>query len=63
MTYRGVVVARNGAVATTQPLATAVGLHVLQEGGNFVDAALAISAVLTVIEPYNSHLGGDAFVR
>ncbi len=62
MTYRGVVVARNGAVATSQPLATAVGLHVLQQGGNFVDAALAVSAVLTVIEPYNSHLGGDAFV-
>lgn len=62
MTYRGVVVARNGAVATSQPLATATGLHVLQEGGNFVDAALAVSAVLTVVEPYNSHLGGDAFV-
>lgn len=62
MTYRGVVVARNGAVATSQPLATAVGLHILQQGGNFVDAALAISAVLTVVEPYNSHLGGDAFV-
>mgnify|MGYP005841737243 CR=1 FL=1 len=62
MTYRGVVVARNGAVATSQPLATAVGLHVLQEGGNFVDSALAISATLAVIEPYNSHLGGDAFI-
>jgi len=62
VTYRGVVVARNGAVATSQPLATAAGLHVLQSGGNFVDAALTISAVLTVVEPYNSHLGGDAFV-
>ncbi|MCS7310789.1 MAG: gamma-glutamyltransferase [Armatimonadetes bacterium] len=62
MTGRGVVVARNGVVATSQPLATAVGLHVLQQGGNFVDAALAVSAVLTVVEPYNSHLGGDAFV-
>lgn len=62
MTGRGVVVARNGVVATSQPLATAVGLHVLQDGGNFVDAAIAVSAVLTVVEPYNSHLGGDAFV-
>ena len=62
MTYRGVVVARNGAVATSQPLATSAGLHVLQQGGNFVEAAIAVSSVLTVVEPWNSHLGGDTFV-
>jgi gamma-glutamyltranspeptidase/glutathione hydrolase len=61
-THRGVVVANHGMVAASQPLAVSAGLQVLQSGGTFVDAAIAVSAVLTVIEPYNSHLGGDAFV-
>jgi gamma-glutamyltranspeptidase/glutathione hydrolase len=61
-THRGVVVARNGVVAASQPLAVSAGLRVLQEGGSCVDAALAVSSVLCVTEPYNSHLGGDAFV-
>lgn len=60
--HRGVVIARNGVVAASQPLAVSAGMRVLQEGGNCVDAALAVSSVLCVIEPYNSHLGGDAFV-
>ena len=60
--HRGVVVAQNGVVAASQPLAVSAGLKVLQEGGNFADAALATSAVLCVTEPYNSHLGGDAFI-
>ena len=61
-THRGVVVARRGAVAASQPLAVTAGLRVLEEGGTCVDAAIAVSSVLTVIEPYASHLGGDAFV-
>jgi gamma-glutamyltranspeptidase/glutathione hydrolase len=56
------VVARNGIVAASQPLATATGLAILQRGGSFADAAIATSAVLAVVEPYNSHLGGDAFI-
>lgn len=60
--HRGVVVARKGLVAASQPLAVSAGLRVLQEGGSFADAALAVSAVLAVTEPYNSHLGGDAFI-
>ena len=59
--HRGVVAAKNGIVAASQPLAAAAGLNVLQRGGNFADAAIAVSAVLCVTEPYASHLGGDAF--
>jgi len=61
-THRGVVVARNGVVAASQPLAVSAGLRVLQEGGTCVDAAIAVSSVLCVTEPYASQLGGDAFV-
>jgi gamma-glutamyltranspeptidase/glutathione hydrolase len=60
--HRGVVVAQNGLVAASQPLAVSTGLSVLQRGGSFADAAIATSAVLCVTEPYNSHLGGDAFL-
>ena len=61
-THRGVVVARNGAVAASQPLAVSAGLDALARGGTFADAALAASAVLCVVEPWASHLGGDAFL-
>ncbi len=60
--HRGVVAAKNGMVAASQPLAVSAGLAVLLKGGSFIDAAIATSAVLTVTEPYNSHLGGDAFL-
>lgn len=53
--------ARNGLVATGQPLATAAGLAVLARGGNAVDAALAVAAVTSVTMPEMCGLGGDAF--
>ncbi|HSV75346.1 MAG TPA: gamma-glutamyltransferase [Chthonomonadales bacterium] len=59
---RGIVVAKRGAVAASQPLAVSAAIAVLASGGNAVDAAIAASSVLTVTEPYASHLGGDAFV-
>src|SRR5258708_11544690 len=48
---RSVVMARNGAIATSQPLATAAGLRVLQSGGNAIDAAVTPAAVLAVGQP------------
>lgn len=51
-----------GAVSADHPLAAQAGLRVLQEGGNAVDAALAMAGVLAVVRPHMNGVGGDAFV-
>ncbi len=58
ISHRSTVMGMRGMVATAHPLASLVGVNVLQSGGNAFDAAVAISATLNVVEPYMSGLGG-----
>ena len=62
MLIRPPTFARGGMVAASEPLAAAAGLEMLRRGGHAVDAAIAAGAVLSVIEPSASGLGGDAFL-
>ena len=55
------IMADNGIVATSQPLAAQAGLSILQQGGNAVDAIVATAATLTVVEPTANGIGSDAF--
>jgi gamma-glutamyltranspeptidase/glutathione hydrolase len=60
-TKRRVVIAQEGVVATSTPLAVQAGLLMLQKGGNAVDAALATAVAQTVVEPTSNGIGSDAF--
>ena len=53
--------ANHAMVATSQPLAAQIGLQIIRQGGNAVDAAVATAAALTVVEPTGCGIGGDAF--
>ena len=61
MGRRSTVYAPRNAAATSQPLATAAALEIMQQGGNAIDGAVAAAAVLNVTEPHMTGMGGDAF--
>ena len=58
---RSEVMAQHGMVATSQPLAAQAGLQILMRGGNAIDAAVASSAVLSLMEPMMVGVASDLF--
>lgn len=59
---RSTVLSKYAAVATSDPIATEVGLSLIKKGGNAADAAVGIAAVLNLVDPGSTGLGGDCFV-
>ena len=58
---RSTVVARNGMVCSSHPLASMAGIDILKAGGNCIDAAICTNAMLGLMEPASNGIGGDLF--
>src|SRR6202051_2715542 len=59
---RSMVVTKFGVVAAPQFLASQAGAHILEQGGNAIDAAIAANAVMGVVQPYVNGIGGALFI-
>ena len=59
--YKPHAAGTEGAVSCNNPYAAAAGLEMMKKGGNAIDAAVAVSLVLGVVEPYHSGIGGGCF--
>ena len=60
-TTRSEVIAQHGMAATSHPLATQIALDILKQGGNAIDAAIAVNAAQGLMEPNSCGIGGDLF--
>lgn len=58
---RNPLCAQNGCAATSHPIVSSIGVDIMKKGGNAIDAAIAMAAALTVVEPTSNGLGSDAF--
>eukprot|EP01084_Bolivina_argentea_P147166 257513_1 len=59
---RSPVLSRYGVASSSQPLVSKIGQSILKNGGNAMDAAIAMNFALAVVEPFSTGLGGDCFM-
>ena len=58
---RSMVISRHGIVASEHPLASRIGVEMLERGGNAIDAAVAANAAMGLVAPMANGIGGDLF--